>query len=110
MALHKPNSCCVSPSQCPIGGKINKAAALRMKITPKAVDVWFSSALITGEIAVMALPPQIAVHEEMRCQVVRSTDSHFPSVLPKVNVPPIENSVNTSPLVPASTAELMSIS
>jgi len=36
-----------------------------MKTQPKATEICFSSALITGEIAAMALPPQMAVPAEI---------------------------------------------
>ena len=47
-------------------GKIIKATEFRIKTHPKATDICFSSAFITGDIAAIALPPQIAVPLEMR--------------------------------------------
>ena len=38
----------------------------KIKMVPKATEICFSSAFITGEIAAIALPPQIAVPAEMR--------------------------------------------
>ena len=43
-----------------------RATALRMKIVASDSEVWFSSASITGATAAMALPPQIAVPDEIR--------------------------------------------
>jgi hypothetical protein len=37
-----------------------------MKIVPKATEICFSSALITGEIAAMALPPHMAVPAQLK--------------------------------------------
>ena len=45
---------------------MNKAIALRVKITAKEMDVSLSSAFTTGDTAAMALPPQIAVPAEIR--------------------------------------------
>lgn len=50
----------------PDDGEYEGATALRMKIVASDSEVWFSSASITGATAAMALPPQIAVPDEIR--------------------------------------------
>ena len=47
------------------GNAIN-AIELRMKIVPSETAISSSSAPVMGEIAAMALPPQIAVPAEIR--------------------------------------------
>lgn len=50
----------------PDDGEYEEGEALRMKIVASDSEVWFSSASITGATAAMALPPQIAVPDEIR--------------------------------------------
>ena len=45
---------------------MKRAMALRMKMTPRLTAISSLSALITGPTAAIALPPQIAVPEEIR--------------------------------------------
>ena len=47
-------------------GNINRAIELRIKTHPRATEICFSSALMTGEMAAIALPPQMAVPAEIR--------------------------------------------
>ena len=47
-------------------GNKNRAMELSIKMVPSATEICFSSALITGDMAAMALPPQMAVPVEMR--------------------------------------------
>ena len=42
-----------------------------MNTVPRATEISSSVALITGPTAAIALPPQIAVPDEIRCDVVR---------------------------------------
>lgn len=77
---------------------------MRIKITPKAIDVWFSFDFITGEIAAIALPPQIAVPHEIKCDVFLSVFNHFPKRKPKVIVLKIEKTVRAKPSFPAENA------
>ena len=83
MAHHKPNSCCVKWSQCPIAGNKNSAIEFNMRITPKATEVWFSSDLIIGAIAAIALPPQIAVPQAIRWDVFLSIANYLSNKIPK---------------------------
>ncbi len=71
IAAHVPNCACVISSIRPIGGKINNAIELRMKITPSDTAISFSLALSTGPTAAIALPPQMAVPDEIRYDVLR---------------------------------------
>ena len=66
IAAQVPNWGCPMPSQCPMTGNTKRATVLRMKIVASDSEVWFSSASITGATAAMALPPQIAVPDEIR--------------------------------------------
>ena len=50
---------------------MNKAMAFKMNITPNDTAISFSFALTTGPTAAIALPPQIAVPEEIRYDVLR---------------------------------------
>lgn len=52
----------------------------------------------------MALPPQIAVPHEIKCDVFFSVLSHFPNRKPNIKVLKIENIVNTNPSFPAENA------
>ena len=104
IAHHKPNSFCDKSSWCPIKGNANKAIEFNIKITPNAMEVWFSFDFITGEIAAMALPPQIAVPQEIKCDVFRSVLSHFPKNVPIINVLNIEKMVSKKPSFPAEKA------
>ena len=52
----------------------------------------------------MALPPQIAVPHEIKCDVFFSVLSHFPNRKPKIKVLKIENIVSTNPSFPAENA------
>ena len=75
-------------------------------MTPKAIEVWFSFDFITGEMAAMALPPQMAVPHEIKCDVFLSVLSHFPKSVPKIKVLKIENIVNKKPSFPAEIADV----
>lgn len=65
-----PNRCWLRPSMCPVSGKRRRAAELRVKTVVKATAISSSFAFRTGAIAAMALPPQMAVPNEMRVDVV----------------------------------------
>ena len=66
IAAHVPNCVWLISKYLPRGGKMNRAMALRMKITPRLTAISCSLAFNTGPTAAMALPPQMAVPEEMR--------------------------------------------
>lgn len=57
-----------------------------------------------GEIAAMALPPQIAVPQEIKCDVFFSVLNHFPNKVPNIKVLNIENTVSRKPSFPAESA------
>ena len=71
IADQTPNCVCVRCSAAPIGGKMKSAIELRMKTVPSETDISSSLAPMTGPTAAIALPPQIAVPEEIRCAVPR---------------------------------------
>jgi hypothetical protein len=102
IAAQTPNCGCVMPTRWPIIGKMKSAIELRMKTVPRATDISSSVALTTGPTAAIALPPQIAVPDEMRCDVVRLMFMARPSRKPRSNVPTIVTMVNTNPVRPAS--------
>lgn len=104
MAHHKPNSFCDNPNQWPTAGNKNKATEFKINITPKATEVCFSSDFITGAMAAMALPPQMAVPQEIRCEVFFSIFNHFPKNVPKINVLKIDAIVKKKPSFPAEKA------
>ena len=52
----------------------------------------------------MALPPQMAVPQEIKCDVFLSVLSHFPKNVPNINVLKIENIVSKKPSFPAEIA------
>ncbi len=71
MAAQVPNCVCVISSIWPMGGKIKRAMELRMNITPSDTAISSESALSTGPTAAMALPPHMAVPDDMRYAVLR---------------------------------------
>lgn len=70
-------------------------------MTPKATEVWFSPDFITGAMAAIALPPQMAVPQEIRCEVFLSIFNHFPKNVPKINVLKMDAIVKKKPSFPA---------
>ena len=66
MAAQVPNCVCVMSSMWPMGGKMKRAMELSMKITPSDTAISSVSALSTGPTAAMALPPQMAVPDDIR--------------------------------------------
>lgn len=82
-------------------GKINNAIEFKIKIVPRATEICFSSAEMMGDIAAMALPPQIAVPQETRWEVFLSTPNNFPNKVPSIKVPKIEMTVKIRPSLPA---------
>jgi len=73
-----------------------------MKIVPRETDISSSLAAITGPTAAIALPPQIAVPDEIRCEVVRFTRIARPIRNPARRVPAIVTTVNAMPVSPAA--------
>jgi hypothetical protein len=77
---------------------------LRIKTVPMATDTCRSSALITGDNAAIALPPQMAVPPEISREVFFSILKIRPSSNPKPSVPAIEATANNKPSLPARSA------
>ena len=48
-------------------------------MVPKAIEICFSSAFMTGEMAAIALPPQIAVPTEIKNEVFFSIFKNAPN-------------------------------
>ena len=82
-------------------GNINSAIELSMKTVPSATDVCFSSVFKTFEIAAMALPPQMAVPEEIRCDILASILNNLPNKYPSNRVVNIDTAENIIPSLPA---------
>src|ERR1051326_5226591 len=81
----------------PSGGKRKSAIEVRMKIVPSDTDSSSSVAPTTGPTAAIALPPQIAVPEAMRCAVVWLTRSARPARKPSTSVIAIVAAVQAMP-------------
>src|SRR5690606_28955299 len=77
--------------------KINKATELRKKTIPRAMDMVLGSALIIGDTAAMALPPQMVVPEVIKWLNFLSNCMYFPTSKPKTTVKKIERVVKLSP-------------
>ena len=60
-AAHVPNWSSVRFNKSPIGGKIKTEMALRIKTIERAVAIVSVEAFTIGEMAEMALPPQMLV-------------------------------------------------
>ena len=87
-----------------MGGKMNRAAALRINTVPRARLIWLSSAFTSGLTAAMALPPQIAVPLAIRYEVFLSTVSFRPRNAPRVRVRAMLKTVSRTPFPPACMA------
>lgn len=105
MAAHVPNCSWLIPSQCPIAGKMSSAAAFSVKTVAMESVVSSSSASMMGAIAAIALPPQIAVPEDMRYELLRESLKALPSRTPRHITPITDTIVNSMPSFPASIAE-----
>ena len=79
-ALQIPNWDSVRLKKWPIVGKVSKAIEFRRNITPSEIEMSFSEASIMGEIAAIALPPQIAVPEDIRWDVFLFNFNSFPMI------------------------------
>ena len=104
IAHQYPNWWSFISNQRPITGKMNRATALSMKMVPMATVISLSLALITGDKAAIALPPQMAVPPETRNPVSRLTFNFLVKNKPNPIVITIENMVNKIPVFPASMA------
>ncbi len=100
MAAHVPNCAWLRSSIRPSGGKIKSAMALRIKITPSDTAISFSLAFITPPTAAIALPPQMAVPDEMRYEVRPSIFMYLPSRMPTTITPITETIVKIMPSAP----------
>ena len=79
---------------------MNKAMAFNMNITPNDTAISFSFALTTGPTAAIALPPQIAVPEEIRYDVLRFILSQCPINTPIIITPKTDAIVKSIPSLP----------
>jgi hypothetical protein len=80
---------------------MKRAIELSKKTIPIEIEICLLSALIIGEIAEMALPPQIAVPQEISWEIFLSIPKYFPIRRPKVIVVVIEATVNKKLSSPA---------
>ena len=71
-----------------------------MKITPSDTAISSSDAFMIGPTAAIALPPHIAVPEEMRYDVFLLRCNQCPSKTPNAITPTTEAIVNNIPLLP----------
>ena len=68
-----------------------------MNIVPKATLICFSLALIMGETAAIALPPQMAVPIEIRKDISLLILRLFPTIYPNTRTIRIERTVSRIP-------------
>ena len=71
--------------------------ALRTKTTVREKEIWLSFAPTIGETAAIALPPQIAVPEEIKNVVFLSTLRIFPKKTPNKKTKSTEQAVKIMP-------------
>ena len=86
-----------------MSGKTMSAIEFKIKIVPNATDVSSAPALMAGETAAIALPPQIAVTEAISVDVLSFIFNNLPTKNPRISVPKIEAIVNKIPSFPALT-------
>ena len=90
-------------------GKINKAIELSKNTIPKAILISLPFALITGEIAAIALPPQMAVPEVIRCPSFKSSFNNLANTSPKLTVNRMEKMVKPKPSLLVCSVSLINI-
>ena len=90
-------------------GKTNKAMAFNKNTIPMAILIVLGFAFITGEIAAMALPPQIAVPDVIRCPNFKFTFKSLVSNNPIDTVKKIENTVKPNPSLLVCNVSLISM-
>ena len=78
--------------------------ALSKNTTANADEISLAEALITGAIEAMALPPQIAVPEEIKKDIFLSKLNRLVRNKPKPNTAKTERAVSLKPSEPAETA------
>lgn len=76
--------------------------AFNMKIIANANDVSFSSALITGATAAIALPPHIAVPVDIKYAFLLFIFNNLPNKVPINNTPITETMVKIIPSLPVA--------
>ena len=76
---------------------MKSAIALRMNIVASDIDIWSSSASITGPTAAIALPPHIAVPELIKIEVLLLIEKNFDIIKPATNVKVIEPMISPKP-------------
>lgn len=101
IAAQTPNCFCVRFIRCPTTGNSNNAIEFNIKTLPRATDISSVSASIAGPTAAIALPPQIAVPDEISVDVFSATPNHLPTKYPRINVPKIDAIVKSIPSFPA---------
>ena len=69
-------------------------------MTPSDTAISLLFALRTGPTAAMALPPQIAVPDEIRYAVLRLRCIHQPTIMPMTITPKTDATVNIMPSLP----------
>ena len=88
-----------------MAGKIINATALRVNTVAMDNVVSLSSASIIGAMAAIALPPQMAVPDDMRYELFLDSLNAFPRAVPMHITPMTDIMVNSIPSLPVSTAE-----
>jgi len=81
----------------------------RRKITPREIEMSFSEALMTGEIAAIALPPQIAVPEDIKCDILLFNFNNLPIKNPTIITMKMDVIVNVNPSFPIDNVSLIFI-
>lgn len=83
-------------------GNMNNAKAFSIKTTTNENEIWLSSASIIGDMAAIALPPQIAVPEVIKILNFWSIFSNLPNKIPKAKVADTEITVIKKPVFDVS--------
>ena len=83
IAHYKPNCVCDKLSEWPIIGNTNNTIEFKINMEPNATEICFSSALITGDMAAIALPPQVSA---MLKVLYLAVDDILKSLTPKKSV------------------------
>jgi len=78
------------------------AIAFREKTVAREMAISSSLALMTGAIAAIALPPQMAVPNEINDRVLSGTRNALPMIVPSKIVVLIEKNVSNNELLPIS--------
>gem|GEM_PF-2298267 len=104
IAAQKPNCSCVNDKSCPIQGKTTSATAFKINTVIRATAISSSRAFITGAVAAIALPPQIAVPTETNAVVRFGRRNKCPQYHPAANVTTTDPAASHQPAPPACKA------